>query len=230
MMQYSSDCGLSAYWMLHSPTMPRWRATLMATERSFMYSALESVCDGATTIESPVWMPSGSKFSMLQTVMQLSLQSRTTSYSISFHPFIDRSTSTCGELMSACVASARALSSSCAKPEPSPPSAKAARMMTGKPIFAAIATASSTVDAGYPSAMRSLISVSLALKISRSSVAMIASTGVPSTRTPNSARTPFLSRATPQLRAVWPPNWSRMPSGRSLSMTERTTSGVTGRK
>lgn len=33
--------------------------------------------------------------SMLQTVMQLSRQSRTTSYSISFHPFIDFSTRTC---------------------------------------------------------------------------------------------------------------------------------------
>ena len=107
MMQYSSLSGLSAYWMLHSPTMPRWRATLIATERSLKYSALLSVCDGATTIESPVWMPSGSKFSMLHTVMQLSAASRTTSYSISFHPFIDFSTSTCDEPDSALAASAR---------------------------------------------------------------------------------------------------------------------------
>ena len=43
-------------------------------------SRFDSVCDGATTMESPVCTPSGSKFSMLQTVMQLSRTSRTTSY------------------------------------------------------------------------------------------------------------------------------------------------------
>ena len=53
MMQYSSLSGFSV-------------------SRSIMYSRFVSVCDGATTIESPVWMPSGSKFSMLHTVTQLS--------------------------------------------------------------------------------------------------------------------------------------------------------------
>ena len=82
MMQYFSESGCSAYWMLHSPTMPRCRTTFRAVARSLKYSVLDSVCDGATTIESPVCTPSGSKFSMLHTVMQLLLQSRTTSYSI----------------------------------------------------------------------------------------------------------------------------------------------------
>ena len=72
--------------MLHSPTMPRWRMVLIAIVRSIWYSSSFSVCDGATTMDSPVWMPIGSKFSMLQTVMQLSRPSRTTSYSISFQP------------------------------------------------------------------------------------------------------------------------------------------------
>ena len=97
-----------------------------------MYSAFESVCDGATTIESPVWMPSGSKFSMLHTVMQLSRASRTTSYSISFQPFIDFSTRTCVDTPKRLRPRARGSSaSSWAKPEPRPPSAKAARRMTG---------------------------------------------------------------------------------------------------
>ena len=86
MMQYCSLCGLSAYCMLHSPMMPSDRMTLMDVARSLKYSLLVSVCEGATTMESPVCTPSGSKFSMLHTVMQLSLQSRTTSYSISFQP------------------------------------------------------------------------------------------------------------------------------------------------
>ncbi len=50
---------------------------------------------GATTMESPVWTPTGSKFSILQTVMQFPLLSRITSYSISFHPAMQRSTRTC---------------------------------------------------------------------------------------------------------------------------------------
>ena len=82
--------------MLHSPTMPRWRTTLIAVVRSMWYSSSVRVCEGATTIESPVCTPSGSKFSMLQTVMQLSAASRTTSYSTSFQPLRDFSTSSWG--------------------------------------------------------------------------------------------------------------------------------------
>lgn len=66
MTQYSRDVGFSAYWMLHSPMTPRWRMTLSAADRSMWYSSSGSVCDGATTMESPVCVPSGSKFSMLQ--------------------------------------------------------------------------------------------------------------------------------------------------------------------
>ena len=43
---------------------------------------------------SPVWTPIGSRFSMLQMVMQVPAPSRITSYSISFHPTSDRSRST----------------------------------------------------------------------------------------------------------------------------------------
>ena len=57
---------------------------LSAAERSIWYSLSLRVWLGATTMESPVWMPMGSMFSMLQTVMQLSAASRMTSYSISF--------------------------------------------------------------------------------------------------------------------------------------------------
>ena len=50
------------------------------------YSLSVSVCAGATVIESPVCTPIGSRFSMEQTMMQLSLRSRTTSISNSFQP------------------------------------------------------------------------------------------------------------------------------------------------
>ncbi|CSB39148.1 Uncharacterised protein [Vibrio cholerae] len=57
------------------------------------YSLSVSVCAGATVIESPVWMPIGSKFSIAQTMMQLSFLSRTTSISYSFQPISDSSIS-----------------------------------------------------------------------------------------------------------------------------------------
>ncbi len=61
-----------------------------ADERSIWYSRSLSVWLGATTMESPVWTPIGSRFSMLQMVMQVSFASRITSYSISFQPISDR--------------------------------------------------------------------------------------------------------------------------------------------
>jgi len=27
MIQYSTECGFKAYWILHSPMMPKWRTT-----------------------------------------------------------------------------------------------------------------------------------------------------------------------------------------------------------
>ena len=42
-------------------------------------------------VESPVWIPIGSKFSIEQTIIQLSSQSLTTSISYSFHPIKDSS-------------------------------------------------------------------------------------------------------------------------------------------
>ncbi len=67
---------------------------LIAEVRSIWYSWSDKVWDGATTMLSPVWTPIGSKFSMLQMVMQVSLPSRITSYSISFHPASERSSRT----------------------------------------------------------------------------------------------------------------------------------------
>ncbi len=49
---------------------------------------------GATVIESPVWTPIGSRFSMEQTTTKLSARSRITSNSYSFQPSSDSSTST----------------------------------------------------------------------------------------------------------------------------------------
>src|SRR3972149_10024548 len=82
MTRYSSDFGCKAHCMLHSPTIPKLRIVFIEVDRMRWYSRFVSVCEGATTIESPVCTPIGSKFSMLQTARQLSAKSRTTSYSI----------------------------------------------------------------------------------------------------------------------------------------------------
>ncbi len=58
------------------------------------YSLSVSVSAGATVIESPVWTPIGSTFSIEQMMMQLSAWSRTTSISNSFQPSTDSSIST----------------------------------------------------------------------------------------------------------------------------------------
>ena len=104
-----------------------------AAERSIWYSLSVSVCDGATTMESPVWTPIGSMFSILQTVMHVSAPSRITSYSISFHPRRDRSTSTCpiGDAATPLATRATSSAGSLATPPPVPPRVNAGRTTRG---------------------------------------------------------------------------------------------------
>ena len=73
---------------------PTTRITWKAASRMRWYSLSVSVWMGATVIESPVWMPMGSKFSIEQTTTALSAQSRMTSSSNSFQPRTDSSTRT----------------------------------------------------------------------------------------------------------------------------------------
>jgi hypothetical protein len=55
---------------------PDLAQTAIEALRIIWYSLSVSVCAGATVIESPVWTPIGSTFSMEQTMMQLSARSR----------------------------------------------------------------------------------------------------------------------------------------------------------
>ncbi|MNL21098.1 hypothetical protein D3C87_1423730 [compost metagenome] len=72
---------------------PISRSTASEALRRIWYSLSVRVCAGATVIESPVWMPIGSRFSIEQMMMQLSALSRTTSISYSFQPSSDSSIS-----------------------------------------------------------------------------------------------------------------------------------------
>ena len=94
MTKYRKEWGSKANCTLHPPFTFRARMIRRALSRSMWYSLLVRVWLGATTMESPVWMPTGSRFSILHTVMAVSLASRMTSYSISLKPLMLFSTRT----------------------------------------------------------------------------------------------------------------------------------------
>ena len=91
---YSVESGDSANWTLQPPSTPSARMIASAALRSRWWIWSVSVWTGATTIESPVWMPSGSTFSIEHTAMHVSSASRMTSYSTSCQPTRQRSTIT----------------------------------------------------------------------------------------------------------------------------------------
>ena len=97
------------------------------------YSLLVSVRAGAIVIESPVWTPIGSKFSIEQIAMHWSLQSRITSISSSFQPSKDSSIkiSPAGEALSPNSAILSNSSLLYAIPPPVPPSVKLGRIISG---------------------------------------------------------------------------------------------------
>ena len=94
MTAYSKESGFRANCTLQPPSISRAEMMSRAAERSIWNSRLARVWVGATTMESPVWTPTGSMFSMEQMVMTLPAESRMTSNSISFQPAMHRSMST----------------------------------------------------------------------------------------------------------------------------------------
>ena len=81
------SAGLTANCTFEPPvSTPISRSTAIEASRMIWYSLSVSVSAGATVMESPVWMPIGSRFSIEQMMMQLSFLSRTTSISYSFQP------------------------------------------------------------------------------------------------------------------------------------------------
>ena len=67
--------GLTANWMFEPPvSTPISRITASAASRMIWYSLSVRVIAGATVIESPVWTPIGSKFSIEQMMTALSLR------------------------------------------------------------------------------------------------------------------------------------------------------------
>ena len=225
--------GLTANCTLEPPhSTPTSRMMAMEASRRRWYSRSVRVCAGATVIESPVWTPMGSRFSMLQMITTLSFRSRITSSSYSFQPRSDCSTRTWFVRDALRPAETIVLSSSMlyAIPPPVPPSVKAGRMITGKPrmisswIWRASSSVSAVPEAAIPRPRRSIA----CLNSSRSSATLIASSFAPISSIPSSSRIPFSARSLARFRAVWPPIVGSSASGCSRSRMSRTDSVVIG--
>ena len=90
MMTRSPSSGFTANCTFDPPvSTPTRRMQAKAASRICWYSTSLRVWAGATVIESPVCTPIGSRFSIEQTITQLSARSRMTSSSYSFQPAID---------------------------------------------------------------------------------------------------------------------------------------------
>jgi len=89
------SAGLTANCTLEPPVCtPTAAITRRAMSRRRWYSLSVSVWAGATVMESPVWTPIGSTFSMEQTTTKPPALSAITSSSNSFQPSTDSSIST----------------------------------------------------------------------------------------------------------------------------------------
>ena len=232
MMMRRPVFGFTAHWTFEPPVaIPIASRTRIESSRIAWYSRSVRVCIGATVIESPVWTPIASMFSMEQTITAFPARSRITSISNSFQPISDSSTSTSwlSEASSPREIMVRNSSASCAMPPPVPPRVKPGRMMSGHvPILFAIASASSGEWALPDFGMSSPSFDMAALKRLRSSARAIASASAPIISTPHSARTPERFSSIARLSAVCPPSVGSSASGFSFRMIAETESTVSG--
>jgi hypothetical protein len=181
-------------------------------------------------IESPVWTPIGSTFSIEHTMTTLSARSRMTSSSYSFQPRIDSSSSTSvtGEYCRPAPAMRRSSAWSWANPLPRPPMVNDGRTTTGKPSSSAAASTSAIVWQIVERADSAPHRATTPLNFSRSSPSSMASTLAPMRGQLYFSSTPRWCRSIAQLSAVWPPRVASTASGRSLAMIFSTISGVIG--
>ena len=211
--------GLIANWTFDPPvSTPISLRILIDANLRFWYSLSVNVNAGATVIESPVWTPIGSIFSIEQIIIQLSALSLTTSISYSFQPATDSSTriSLVGELSIPLEAIFLNSSRVVAIPPPVPPSVKEGLMITGSPILLRLERAFfndwETKDFGV---FKPILCIAF-LNLSLSSAFDIASSSAPISSTPYSSRNPDSETSSETFRAVWPPMVGRSASGFSF--------------
>ncbi len=175
--------------------------------RIFWKVLSESVIAGATVMESPVWIPIGSIFSMEQIITTLSFLSLNNSNSYSFQPIIALSimTSWIGEISRPLRSNLSKSSSSYTIAAPAPPNVYEALIHKGKPNSWAISFPFKNEVAVAWGAIPTPISPINSLNFSRSSVILMASISTPINFTSWSSHIPFSSASIHKFNAVWPP-------------------------
>ena len=171
-----------------------------------------------------------SKFSIAQTIMQLSFLSRTTSISYSFQPINDSSinNSLVGDKSKPRLHISSNSSELYAIPPPEPPIVKEGRIITGKPKVFCTACASSNVWAiSERGVSKPIAFMALSNKL-RSSALSIASRVAPIICTPCFSNTPSRARSSAQFKAVCPPMVGKTTSGFSFSIILATVRHSTG--
>ena len=204
----SSSSGLTANCTLQPPAKsPIERIIWIAISRIFWYVLSESVMAGATVIESPVWIPIGSMFSMVQIITTLSLLSLSNSNSYSFQPIMALSiiTSWMGDISSPRVKASSNSSSLYTIDAPAPPKVKDALIHRGNPNSWAISFPLRYEVAVSCGAIPTPISSIRLRNFSRSSVILIASIFTPMMSTSKSSHIPFSSASIHKFKAVCPP-------------------------
>ena len=148
---------------------------------------------GATVIESPVWIPIGSIFSIVQIITILLFLSLSNSNSYSFHPIkaLSIRTSCIGDDSRPLVNKSLNFSSSKTIDAPVPPKVKEGLITSGKPKRCAISLPFKKDDALSAGATGIFISLSRVLNFSLSSVISIASISTPIIFTLNLDQTSF---------------------------------------
>ena len=204
----SFSSGLTANCTLQPPAKsPMLRIILMAMSRIRWKAVSERVIAGATVMESPVWIPIGSIFSMVHIMTTLSFLSRSNSNSYSFQPkrALSIKTSWIGEASNPLVSKVSNWSAEWTKDAPVPPRVKEGRITSGKPNSCAISFPFKKEVAVLAGATGMSMVFNNFLNWSRSSVMFIASISTPIISTPNSSQTPFSSVSIQRFKAVWPP-------------------------
>ena len=179
---------------------------------------------------SPVCTPTGSTFSILQTVIQLPAPSRITSYSISFHPAMQRSTKTSPTLLKRRPFDKISINSCslCAIPPPLPPNVNAGRSTTGYPMVLVNRSPSSIFFTTQEAAQGSPIFSIVSLNAWRSSALKIVSAVVPISLTPCPFKNPDSSSSIPRFNPACPPKVGSMLSGFSFLIISSRTDALSG--
>ena len=171
------------------------------------YAVSDNVMAGAIVIESPVCIPIGSRFSIEQIIITLSLSSLRSSSSYSFQPrtALSINTSWIGE---ACKPFDNNFSKSSllwTKDAPEPPNVNEGLITRGKPSSWAIALPSKNDVAIFAGATGISISCINFLNCSLSSVISIALISTPIIFTLYFSQMPFSFASMHKFSAVWPP-------------------------